>query len=121
MMPHVQHLWLGAAWAGTIWGGGITTVPQVHTEAGLPHVEVGVRLPVSRTVELTPRARMTFLRGLMVDWSFTIGLDIRVMLADVGGFHAALSMSTPFIINPIGRGVRYGFVPRAAVVSEKFP
>jgi hypothetical protein len=89
-----------AAWAGNIWGGEIVSAPVLHTEVGFPHVEVGARLPISGRLEVMPKARFAYARGFRLDLSTSVAVDIRIVVADVAGVHAAATLSFPFYVDP---------------------
>jgi hypothetical protein len=116
-------LFVAPAHAGSLWGGDLFTTPTVHTEAGFSHTEGGVRVPLSPTVELMPRARLSFSEGFALDLRTTFALDLRLQVGSLGGFHAAVLLSVPITLDPDGRfvGVGVGLGHPGLVMDYTFP
>ncbi len=105
-------LWTSTARAGigdNLFGARVVQGPQLTLEVGFPDVELGVRVPVARTVDVRPRARFSWARGTAIGaLEGSIGVDFRVTLLDQGRLTAGLLGSVPIHLAVVPGG---GVVP----------
>ncbi|MCA9489662.1 MAG: hypothetical protein KC621_07050 [Myxococcales bacterium] len=105
-----------------LFGGQIVEQSVGYVGAGYPDLEVGIHLPISARLEVTPNVRFSYVewRGLPEGRDVTLspGVDARLQAIDSGDLHGSLTLSVPFHLHfvgtnlgPVGVGLLYpGFI-----------
>jgi len=88
-----------------LFGARVVDQLQFTLQVGYPDVQVGLRVPVSRDVELTPRARFAWARGTFVGaLEGSLGVDLRAQLLDQGRMTLAVVGSLPVHLAALDNG-----------------